>query len=97
MARLMQRFRQEFDYVIVDAPPCLEFADARILARYAKGVLLVLRANYGDKKTALAAANRLFLDGVPVLGTILNHWNSVAWGDAYSYSSYRGLYDQTAS
>ena len=97
MARLMQRFRQEFDYVIVDAPPCLEFADARILARYAEGVLLVLRANYGDKKTALAAANRLFLDGVPVLGTILNHWNPVVWGDAYGYPSYRGVYDQTAS
>ena len=93
----MQRFRQEFDYVIVDAPPCLEFADARILARYAEGVLLVLRANYGDKKTALAAANRLFLDGVPVLGTILNHWNPVVWGDAYGYPSYRGVYDQTAS
>ncbi len=97
MARLMQRFRQEFDYVIVDAPPCLEFADARILARHAEGVLLVLRANYGDKKTALAAANRFFLDGVPIIGTILNHWNPVAWGDAYNYSSYRGIYDQTAS
>ncbi len=97
MDRLMQRFRQEFDYIILDAPPCLEFADARILARYAEGVLLVLRANYADKKTALAAAQRLFLDGVPIVGTILNQWEPMAWGDAYAYSSYRKLYDQTAS
>ena len=36
MARLLPRFRQEFEYVLVDAPPCLEFADARIMARYAE-------------------------------------------------------------
>jgi len=97
MGRLMQRFSQEFDYVIVDAPPCLEFADARILARHATGVLLVLRANFADRKTALAAAQRFFLDGVPVVGTILNHWEPITWGDAYGYGSYRKLYQQTAS
>ena len=96
MGRLMQRFRREFDYVMIDAPPCLEFADARILARHADGVMLVLRANYADKKTALATAQRLVLDGVPVVGTILNHWDPVTWGDAYGYGSYR-KYSQTAS
>lgn len=96
MARLMQRFRQEFDHVIIDAPPCLEFADARILARHAEGVLLVVRANYGDKKAALAAAQRLFLDGVPMLGTVLNHWNPSSSRDAYGYGSYQ-VYDHAAS
>jgi polysaccharide biosynthesis transport protein len=97
MERLVQRFRQEFDYVILDTPPCLEFADARILARYAEGVLLVLRANYADKKTALAAAQRFFLDGIPILGTILNQWDPITWGDTYRYGYYRKVYDRTAS
>jgi receptor protein-tyrosine kinase len=97
MSHLMHRFREEFDYVIVDAPPCLEFADARILARHAAGVLLVLRANYADRKTALAAAQRFFLDGVPIVGTILNHWDPVTWGDAYGAGSYRKYYRQMAS
>ena len=97
MGRLMHRFRQEFDYVIVDAPPCLEFADARILARHASGVLLVLRANYSGKKAALAAAQRFFLDGVPVVGTILNHWEPITWGDTYGYGAYRKLYHGAAS
>ena len=97
MGRLMQRFRQEFDYVIVDAPPCLEFADARILARHAEGVLLVLRANYADRKTAMATAQRLILDGIPIIGTILNHWDPATLGDSYGYASYRKLYDQTTA
>lgn len=97
MSRLMHRFRQEFDYVIADAPPCLEFADARILARHAAGVLLVLRANYADRRTALAAADRFIMDGIPIIGTILNHWEPAGWGDAYGYGSYRKFYQQTAS
>ncbi len=55
MSQLLSRFREEFDYVLVDAPPCLEFADARKMARYADGLVLVVRANYTGRKTAQAA------------------------------------------
>jgi receptor protein-tyrosine kinase len=87
MARLFPRFRQEFDYLLVDAPPCLEFADARILARYAETLLLVVRADYTDKKTAQAAVQRLLLDGIPVMGVIFNYWDP-AHSDMYGYSPY---------
>lgn len=87
MARLLQRFRQEFDYVLVDAPPCLEFADARIMGRYAEKLLLVVRANYTGRKTAQAAVQRLLLDGIPVLGVILNRWDP-ARSDIYGYAPY---------
>jgi receptor protein-tyrosine kinase len=90
MARLMKRFREEFDYVLVDAPPCLEFTDARIMARYVEGVLLVVRANYTEKKTAQAAVQRLVLDGSPVMGVILNHWDPER-GDPYGYAVSYGL------
>jgi receptor protein-tyrosine kinase len=88
MARLFPRFRQEFDYVLVDAPPCLEFADARIMARYAEKLLLVVRADYTDRKTAQAAVQRLLLDGIPVMGVIFNCWDS-AHSDMYGYDAYR--------
>jgi receptor protein-tyrosine kinase len=96
MARLLPRFRQEFDYVLVDAPPCLEFADARIIARYAEKLLLVVRANFTDKRTALAAVQRLSLDGIPVMGVILNHWDP-ARGDGNGYARYYGLHRQDAA
>jgi succinoglycan biosynthesis transport protein ExoP len=90
MARLLPRFRQEFDYVLVDAPPCLEFADARIMARYADQVLLVVRANYTDRRTAQVAVQRLLLDGIPVMGVILNRCDP-RQGDMYRYAFYYGL------
>jgi receptor protein-tyrosine kinase len=87
MARLLPRFREEFDYVLVDAPPCLEFADARIMARYAERLLLVVRADYTDKKTAQAAVRRLLLDGLPMMGVIFNYWDP-AHNDLYGYARY---------
>ena len=99
MQWLMRRFRREFDYIIVDAPPCLEFADARILARYADAAVLVVRANHADRKTALAAAQRLMLDGIPILGTILNDWNpTVGTGsNGYGYSAYGNVAGRATS
>jgi succinoglycan biosynthesis transport protein ExoP len=95
MSRLLPRFREEFDYVLVDAPPCLEFADARIMARYTEELVLVVRANYTERKTAQAAVERLRLDGIPVMGVILNRWDP-ARSDMYRYPAFRSLDQQEA-
>ena len=84
MGRLLPRFREAFDYVLVDAPPCLEFADARIMARHTEKLLLVVRADYTDRQTAQAAAQRLFMDGIPVMGVIFNCWDP-SKSDTYGY------------
>lgn len=90
LKRLLPRFRKEFDYVLLDAPPCLEFADARIMARYADQLLLVVRANYTDRRAAQVAVQRLLLDGISVMGVILNRCDP-AESDSYSYAFDRGL------
>jgi Mrp family chromosome partitioning ATPase len=66
----------------------LEFADARVMAQYAEQLVLVVRANYTDRRAALAAVQRLRLDGLPVMGVILNHCepDSVV----YRNSTFRG-------
>lgn len=88
MARLLPRFRQEFDCVLMDTPPCLEFADARIMSRYADKLLLVVRANYTEIQTARAAVQRLILDGTPVMGVIVNCWDP-SHNDTYTYARCR--------
>lgn len=74
-SRLFQRFRQEFEYVLLDSPACFEFTGARNLARYADGLVLVVRANYTDRATVQIAKARFENEGFRVVGTILNRWN----------------------
>jgi receptor protein-tyrosine kinase len=88
MCQILSRFREEFDYVLVDAPPCLEFADARNMARYADGLVLVVRANYTGRKTAQAAVQRLNCDGIRVTGVVLNRWDP-SRSNLYGYSARR--------
>ncbi len=89
LPELIKRFRQEFDAVLIDAPPVLGLPDARVLGHLADGVILVLRAGQTTLETARAARQRLADDGTPVLGTILNGWDpkEAKYGD-YSYSGY---------
>jgi receptor protein-tyrosine kinase len=72
MPRILAGFRQLFDYILIDVPPCLEFADARVVGRYVDSLLLVVRAGYTEKQNAQAAVERLRLDGTSVLGVIFN-------------------------
>ncbi len=96
MSRLLPLFREQFDFVLVDAPPCMEFADARIIGRYAEQLLLVVRANHTDRRAVHAAVQRFRLDGIPLMGIVLNRWDP-APGDPYTYRSLRSLIRQDAS
>ena len=90
LSQLLPRFREQFDYVLVDAPPCLEFADARKMARCADGLVLVVRANFTDRRTAQAAVQRLECDGIRVTGVILNRWDA-SRSDLYGYPAFGDL------
>jgi succinoglycan biosynthesis transport protein ExoP len=94
LERLLPRFREEFDYVLIDAPPCLEFADARIMARYAETILLVIRAGCTGRQTTQTAVRRLLLDGISVLGVVLNRWTPLRSSDRYAYGYLSGLKPQ---
>jgi len=88
LSSLLPRFREEFEFVLIDAPPCLQFADARIMARYTEQLVLVVRANTTARRTAQHALERLRLDGIPVMGVILNNW--VPEYPRYRYPAHEG-------
>jgi succinoglycan biosynthesis transport protein ExoP len=87
MLELLQRLRCEFDHVLIDTPPMLDIADARILGRLADAAILVFRAGKTSREAAFAAKRRLTDDGIPVLGTILNAWDVKSMG-GYGYGAY---------
>jgi capsular exopolysaccharide synthesis family protein len=71
---LLQRFRREFDLILIDTPPMMLYADARVLGRISDGVVLVVRANTKSREELQAAHLKLVQDQIPVVGTILNDW-----------------------
>lgn len=85
VSELLQRVRREFDTVLIDTPPVLMVADARVVGRLADASILVIRAGDTTRDMAFQAKQRLVDDGIVVLGTILNQWRLKA---RVPYSNY---------
>lgn len=91
-AELLQRFRSEFDVVIIDTPPMLHMADARVLASHAQGAILVVRAGMTTRDEASKARDLFDQDSVRMVGTILNDFNPNKNGLHDYYKSYHRYY-----
>ncbi len=85
---LLARLSREFDIILIDTPPMLHMADARIFARQADGAILVLRAGSTGREQAEDARNLFDHDRVRLVGTILNRFDPAAEGRSGYYSSY---------
>ncbi len=85
---LLARLSREFDLVLIDTPPMLHMADARIFADHADGVILVFRAGITNVEQASSARDLFVHDRVRVLGTILNGFHPSREGKGSYYDSY---------
>ena len=90
LRELVQRMRQEFDMVLIDAPPILNLADARVISEMADGVVLVIRVGVTNKSSVEEALEQLRSDRTVVLGTVLNDWTptKVEAKNLYYYSQF---------
>ena len=85
---LLARLSRDFDVVLIDTPPILHMADARVLAGQSDGAILVLRAGSTTHDTAADARDLLDHDGVRLVGTILNGFDPTLESGPSYYSSY---------
>jgi hypothetical protein len=69
----LREMRKEFAYVLIDAEPVGQQADAAVLGQATDGVVLVLEANATRRVAALSAKEALEAAGVRLLGTVLNN------------------------
>ncbi len=90
---LVERARSEYDFVLIDSPPMMGMADARLLSRNADGVILISRAGETSPEQLTEAKERLADDGTPVIGTILNGCDLRIEDPSYvnHYNSYAGV------
>lgn len=70
-ARVME-LRNEFDFIIIDAPPLTRYADAIAVAQVCDGIVLVLEAEETRREAALMVVETLRSAKVPILGAVLN-------------------------
>ena len=88
MRALLQTLMKRFDLVILDTPPVLATADARILGGLTDGVLLVVRAGQTDRVAAQRAHTQLTQAGGRLLGVVLNDPGGEISGDGDYYYPY---------
>jgi len=86
MQQFIAQQRERVDFVIIDSPPVLAFADAAVLSNLADGTILILEYGETRRTAAVQAIERLTEVGGRVLGVVLNRVAPRA--DGYYYYDY---------
>lgn len=93
--KFIDKVREDYDYVIIDAPPLGVVIDAVIIGKYCDGAVLVIEQGVIKRKVVQDVIKQLKRGGVRILGAVLNKVDERigAYG-AYEYKySYYGHSD----
>lgn len=71
MEKIMNLFRRNYDYVILDLPPVGEVSDALVAAKLADGMLLVVRQNYCNRIVLEDTVQQFEFIGARILGMVI--------------------------
>jgi capsular exopolysaccharide synthesis family protein len=88
LQKVMGELTKYFDVVLVDTPPVLPYSDARSVGKIADGLVLIVRAEATDRRSALLARDIILQDRIPLIGTILTDWNAKK-NTLHYYRTYR--------
>jgi capsular exopolysaccharide synthesis family protein len=80
-------WREEFDHIIIDSPPCLSVTDAVVLSPEADRIILVARSAQTTKLALQRACELLLQVNARVMGIVLNALNLTSADSYYYYSS----------
>ena len=90
MRRMIERFRESADVVIIDTPPCGMLADAAYYYQYADAVLYVVRQDWTDMNKMRNAVAELPEQGAKMIGCVMNQVKTgpMSYGGNYGYGRY---------
>lgn len=72
MTALIDKLKENFDYIIIDTPPVQAVTDSQILSTKADGTLLVVKAEKTKKDSVENAIGLLKKVNANIIGTVLN-------------------------
>ena len=99
MQELVELLKQNFDYVLLDAPPVTVVTDAAIVGRLTDGALLVVRSKFASARVIRQAKARLENVGIRILGGVLTRFDikKTGWWFGERYQNYEYGYGQSRS
>ena len=86
MQKLLDRMREQYDYILLDSPPVDLVVDAVALSTKCDGVLFVVRADQSERGAVIHGMDQLQYAGANVLGFV---FNGVTSETASGYGKYR--------
>ncbi|MGM9476219.1 GumC family protein [Pedobacter sp. GSP4] len=88
VSNLIENLKEEFDYIIMDAPPIGVITDAQLLSRYASVTLYLVRQKV-TQKDQLKIVEELYRNKkMHNLGIVVNDIISKYYGYGYGYGTY---------
>jgi len=97
-ADALRQFREDFDFVFIDAPPLLLVTDPVLISSYVDGVILVIRSGVTTRPILRRSLSALAAANAPLLGLLLNDANtkSADFGSTYGYYGEKDYYAKTS-
>lgn len=88
MKELIQKLREDYDYVLLDTPPIIAVSDALYVAKNADGIIFIVAQGIAKKQLVKEAIQTLKHNNVHIIGTVLTQVSlkSGAYGYGYDYS-----------
>lgn len=98
MQHVIDLLKQRYDYILVDAPPVMAVADARVIGQVTDTTIFAVRWNKTPKKVAKAALDLLRKSDIQIAGVVLQQvdlkrYGRLGYGDSGYYYHY-GRYGQ---
>ena len=72
MMALLEGFKAEYDYIIVDLPPVLSVSDPVAVSKYLGGMIIVVRHGKTRRRDIVETIRQLEYAGVKILGFVYN-------------------------
>ena len=88
MENLLNKLRENFDYIIIDLPPVNIVSDAVSISSLISGMIVVVREDYTEKKELERCFRQLKLSNANILGCIMNNADSGS-GSYGKYKKYK--------
>jgi capsular exopolysaccharide synthesis family protein len=83
---LLKELKQNYDWIVIDAPPVMAVTDAALVGNIATGVIFVVGAEMTSRRHAAVAIEQLAAAQSKFIGAVLNRANVQRHG--YYYSTY---------